>query len=161
MINCKIFCKSGHRCVMWQHCGLSPPLLWPFVFVSLLSFVNVQWDALLLCFRVIWSSSVNAGSWLDDQRSAWSSARTTFGRTLKHFFCLCRCFFRSLLILHIFVGSFMCPSLPSVLWRCWLGGRKGIPPVETWVVAWLSVWSAVQTCIWPSWCRCHSLSLLQ
>ena len=25
--------------------------------------------------------------------------------------------------------------------------------------AWLSVWSEVQTCIWPSWCHCHSLSL--
>ena len=39
--------------------------------------------------------------------------------------------------------------LPSVLWRCWLGGRKGIRPV----------WSKVQTCIWPSWCHCHSQSL--
>jgi len=28
------------------------------------------------------------------------------------------------------------------------------------VLAWLSVWSEVQTCIWPSCrCRCHSLSL--
>ena len=27
------------------------------------------------------------------------------------------------------------------------------------VLAWLSVWSKVQTCIWPSWCHCHSLSL--
>ena len=27
------------------------------------------------------------------------------------------------------------------------------------VLAWLSVWSEVQTCIWPSWCNCHSLSL--
>jgi len=26
-------------------------------------------------------------------------------------------------------------------------------------MAWLSVWSEVQTCIWPSWCHCHSLSL--
>jgi len=25
------------------------------------------------------------------------------------------------------------------------------------VLAWLSVWSEVQTCIWPSWCHCHSL----
>ena len=52
--------------------------------------------------------------------------------------------------------------LPSVLWRCWLGGRKGIRPVKTLsggVLAWLSVWSEVQTCIWPSWCHCHSLSL--
>ena len=26
------------------------------------------------------------------------------------------------------------------------------------VLTWLSVWSDVQTCIWPSWCHCHSLS---
>ena len=27
------------------------------------------------------------------------------------------------------------------------------------VLALVSVWSEVQTCIWPSWCHCHSLSL--
>jgi len=27
------------------------------------------------------------------------------------------------------------------------------------VLAWLSVWSEVQTCIWPIWCHCHTLSL--
>ena len=27
------------------------------------------------------------------------------------------------------------------------------------VLAWLSVWSEVQTCIRPSWCHCHSMSL--
>ena len=27
------------------------------------------------------------------------------------------------------------------------------------VLAWLSVWSELLTCIWPSWCHCHSLSL--
>jgi len=52
-------------------------------------------------------------------------------------------------------------TMPSVLWRCWLGGRKCIRPVKTeqWVQAWLSVWSEVQTCIWPSWYHCHSVSL--
>jgi len=28
----------------------------------------------------------------------------------------------------------LCGSLPSVLWCCWLGGRKGIWPVKNWVV---------------------------
>ena len=49
-----------------------------------------------------------------------------------------------------------------VLWCCWLGGRKGIRPLKNLsggVLAWLSVWSEVQTCIWPSWYHCHSLSL--
>ena len=49
-----------------------------------------------------------------------------------------------------------------MLWRCWLGGRKGIRHVKKLsggVLVWLSVWSKMQTCIWPSWCHCHSLSL--
>ena len=40
-------------------------------------------------------------------------------------------------------------SIPSVFWRCWLGGRKGIQPVKKLsggVLVWLSVWSEVQTC---------------
>ena len=50
--------------------------------------------------------------------------------------------------------------MPSVLWCCWLGGRKGIRPVKNWVVGcWRAVWSEVQTCICPSWCHWHSLSL--
>ena len=64
--------------------------------------------------------------------------------------------------LWIFYFIFMASSMPSVLWRCWLGGRKGIRPVKNMsggVLAWLSVWSEMQTCIWPSWCQCHSLSL--
>ena len=39
---------------------------------------------------------------------------------------------------------------------------KGIRPVKRLsdgMLAWLSVWSEVQTYIWPSWCHCHSLSL--
>jgi len=31
--------------------------------------------------------------------------------------------------------------------------------IECGLLAWLSVWSEVQTCIWPNWCHCHSLSL--
>ena len=49
-----------------------------------------------------------------------------------------------------------------MLWHCWLGGRKGIRPVKKLrgrVLVWLSVWSEVQTWIWPSWFHCHSLSL--
>jgi len=51
--------------------------------------------------------------------------------------------------------------MPSVLWCCWLGGRKGIRPVKNWVVGcWRGyVCSEMQTCIWPSWCHCHSLYL--
>ena len=65
----------------------------------------------------------------------------------------------------------------SVLWVsvtlscCWIslqsfmllvGRQDGHPACKKLsggVLAWLSVWNAVQTCIWPSWCHCHSLSL--
>ena len=53
-------------------------------------------------------------------------------------------------------------AMPSVLWRCWLDGRKGIRPVKKLsgrVLVWLFVWSEVQTYTRPSWCHCHSLSL--
>jgi len=45
--------------------------------------------------------------------------------------------------------------MPTVLWRCCLGDRKG----SDGMLAWLCVWVKVQICIWPSWCNCHSLSL--
>jgi len=50
--------------------------------------------------------------------------------------------------------------MPSVIWHCWLGGRKGIRPEKqsNEVLAWLSVWSEVQMiCIWCSWCHCHPI----
>ena len=43
-----------------------------------------------------------------------------------------------------------------------VGRQEGHPAckkLNSGVLAWLSVWSKVQTCIWPSWCHCHSLSL--
>jgi len=42
-----------------------------------------------------------------------------------------------------FVGCFgFFSGMPSMLWRCWLGGRKGIRPVKIWVVG--------------CWCGCRS-----
>ena len=67
------------------------------------------------------------------------------------------------LFLILVIVTYIHMILPSVRWRCRLGGRKGIRPVKKTlsggVLAWLSVWSEMQTCIWPSWCHCHSLSL--
>ena len=43
-----------------------------------------------------------------------------------------------------------------------VGRQEGHPAckkLSSGVLAWLSVWSEMQTCIWPSWCHCHSLSL--
>jgi len=43
-----------------------------------------------------------------------------------------------------------------------VGRQEGHPAckkLSRGVLVWLSVWREVQTCIWPSWCYCHSLSL--
>ena len=43
-----------------------------------------------------------------------------------------------------------------------VGRQEGHPAcrkLSAGVLVWLSVWSEVQTCIWPSQCHCHSLSL--
>ena len=57
----------------------------------------------------------------------------------------------------------------SLYWRnafsaltLWVGRREGHPACKKLsggMLAWLSVWSEAQTCIRPSWCHCHSLSL--
>ena len=41
----------------------------------------------------------------------------------------------------------------------WQEGHPACKKQSGGVLAWLSVWSEVQTCIWPSWYHCHSLSL--
>ena len=58
------------------------------------------------------------------------------------FFCLCLIAFSALTLL---VG--------------WQEGHPACKKLSGGVLAWLSVWSEVQTCIWPSGFYCHSLSL--
>ena len=47
----------------------------------------------------------------------------------------------------------------SVLWHCWLGGRKGIRPVKTWVVRYWHGYLSGARCRWfawlSSWCQWH------
>ena len=41
----------------------------------------------------------------------------------------------------------------------WQEGHLACKKLSGGVLAWLSVWSEVQNCIWPNWWHCHSLSL--
>jgi len=41
----------------------------------------------------------------------------------------------------------------------WQEGHPACKKLSGEVLAWLSVCSEVQTCIWPSWCHCQSLCL--
>jgi len=36
--------------------------------------------------------------------------------------------------------SMECDIFPSVLWHCWLGDRKGIQPVKSWMLVWWWWW---------------------
>ena len=71
------------------------------------------------------------------------------------------------------------PTAMNIFYRCllWISynlafsaltvlvGRQGGFPackqLSGGVLAWLSVWSEVQTSMWPSWCYCHSMSLAE
>ena len=58
--------------------------------------------------------------------------------------------------------AFKVTAVPSVLWRCWLGGRKSIRPVKLSGGCWRGFClerGADLHSLWPSWCHCHSLSL--
>ena len=61
-------------------------------------------------------------------------------------------------LVHIYCTS----RLAFIALTLLVGQQEGHPACKKLsggVMAWLSVWSEVQTCIWPSWCHCHSLSL--
>ena len=61
-----------------------------------------------------------------------------------------------------FFVSFLCVFYAFSALTLLVGRQEGHPACKKQsgrVLAWLSVWSEVQTCIWPSWCHCHSLSL--
>ena len=53
-------------------------------------------------------------------------------------------------------------KIASVYLMLLVGWQEGHPACKKQsggMLVWLSFWSKVQTCIWPSWCHCHSLSL--
>ena len=56
---------------------------------------------------------------------------------------------------HSGISTIMCDVY--LLWR--QEGHPACKKLSGGVLAWLSVWSEMQTCIGPSWCHCHSLSL--
>jgi len=63
--------------------------------------------------------------------------------------------------LNLVISIDVCGNACSALMLL-VGRQEGHPACKTLsggVLAWLSVWSELQTCIWPSWCHCHSLPL--
>jgi len=66
----------------------------------------------------------------------------------------------SLLIHHLQYNAFRAFAITDLtLFVGWQEGHPACKKLSGGVLAWLSVWSEVQICIWPSWCHYHSLSL--
>ena len=65
----------------------------------------------------------------------------------------------SLYWIFIAITSYINPFSALTLLVGWQEGHPACKKLSGGVLAWLSVWSEVQTCTWPSWCHCHLLSL--
>ena len=55
-----------------------------------------------------------------------------------------------------YIPWYFSASTPLVGWQ---EGHPTCKKLSGGVLAWFSGWSELQTCICPSWCHCHSLSL--
>ena len=71
---------------------------------------------------------------------------------------------RNTVVQYININSFSCriSVVAFSALQLFVGRQEGHPACKKLrggVLAWSSVRSEVQTCIWPSWCHCHSLSV--
>ena len=73
--------------------------------------------------------------------------------------CIIVSFINLFLLVLFTVGCWLVVVVGCWLLVGWQEGHPACKKLSGGVLAWLSVWSEVQTCIWPSWCHCHSLSL--
>ena len=90
-------------------------------------------------------------TWLSDSRvgnnnvvdhRSWRPVLSHAGRENEGLYCSHMC---------VFVVAFSALALLVG----WQEGHLACKKLSGEVLAWLSVWSEVQTCIWPSWCHCH------
>jgi len=82
---------------------------------------------------------------------------TTFRWTMVLMPALCTCNLSTDLYSTVYVLTFAFSALTLLVG--WQEGHPACKKLSGGVLAWLSVWSEVRTCIRPSWCHCHSLSL--
>ena len=75
-----------------------------------------------------------------------------------HSFCKKKSAFRFTSCHTVFLAYLLYSLSALTLLVGWQEGHPVCKKLSGGVLAWLSVWSEVQTCIWPSWCHCHSLS---
>ena len=111
--------------------------------------------------RIVGSRNTNCSNsarWTQSQPSQlnqrrWQSPHMATWDYQSAFSTRWKCLYLHCLYLYCFVFS----ALTLLVGR--QEGHPACKKLSGWVLAWLSVWSEMQTCIWPSWCHCHSLSL--
>jgi len=126
--------------------------------------MNIAWS--------VWSVSVQSSNvW----HTLWKNSQFRFSQ--------CQASSGSFRLAHIFNFNNFCHrfwsnadscitfdfSVVSVYWHIafsaltllvgWQEGHPACKKLSGGVLAWLSVWSEVLTCVWPSWCHCHSVFL--
>ena len=89
----------------------------------------------------------------------------TLFTSILHFYCLFLLFVWLLFVKKLRQFLSVCMILVIFAFSAltlligWQEGHPACKKLSSGLLAWLSAWSEVQTCIWPSWCHCHSLSL--
>jgi len=87
--------------------------------------------------RLEWDHALNGLRLLRWKGHCWCGmAMHHFAKWFESFLSSSKMFFHMQFLQSIFLFLFVFYKsiIPSVLWRCWLGGRKGIRPVKNWVV---------------------------
>ena len=106
--------------------------------------ITVQISSLVLVLRHCWLGNRRSISHIENQW--WSTEGNQ-----KHWFSASDLVFSS-----------FCISFAFSPFMLLVGHQEEHPACKKLsggVLVWLSVWIEVQTCIWPSWCHWHSLSL--
>ena len=102
------------------------------------------------CFGICWQSWWSRFHWIDWRYWCYGSLRSVL-RTVRRRMAF------SLTVVHTVVCFY--PRAFSAL-TLFVGRQEGhlaCKKLSGGVLAWLSVWSKVWTCIRPRWCHCHSL----
>jgi len=101
------------------------------------------------CSQMLGQTDGQTNGWLFHRIwSAYYASKPTSIRSA----CIC-------LIYNIYLCTWTISFSALTLLYRWQEGHPSCKRLSGGVLAWLSAWSEVQTCIWPSWCHCHSLSL--
>jgi len=92
------------------------------------------------------------------ENRVFSEAVCTSGATVSEYWrWITRCVLFINFVYYFFYWVYAFSALTLLVGR--QEGHPACKKLSGGVLAWLSVWSDVQTCICPSWCHCHSLSL--